>query len=235
MFPLDSQRIQSNNMNNSSQPYNTVIADSQFLITESLKIFIDQQANYHLVGIAESYNQLQELLTEHKVDLLITDFGTFDYPSIHSIEELMNKHAKMRLLILTNQISKHDFNELTLAGIKNIIYKTADSSELEMAIETTMRGRKFYADEVLELIMETPSGKDQPKEIPQLTIAENDIVKLIVQGMTTKEIAAQKHISFHTVMTHRKNIFRKLNVNSSSELIMFAIKAGWIDNIEYYI
>ena len=53
--------------------------------------------------------------------------------------------------------------------------------------------------------------------------------------MTTKEIAAQKHISFHTVMTHRKNIFRKLNVNSSSELIMFAIKAGWIDNIEYYI
>jgi DNA-binding NarL/FixJ family response regulator len=58
---------------------------------------------------------------------------------------------------------------------------------------------------------------------------------MIAEGMTTKQIAASKSISFHTVMTHRKNIFRKLGVNSSSELIMFAIKAGWIDNIEYYI
>lgn len=222
-------------MPNSSHPYKIVIADSQFLITESLKVFIGQQIEYELIGVVESYEELQAILLQEKVDLLITDFGTFDYPSIHTIEELMNKNAEMRILILTNQISKHDFNELTLTGVKNIIYKTADTSELQMALETTIRRRKFYGEEVLELIMEIPAAKEQSKEIPQLTFAENDIVKLIVQGMTTKEIAAQKHISFHTVMTHRKNIFRKLNVNSSSELILFAIKAGWIDNIEYYI
>jgi DNA-binding NarL/FixJ family response regulator len=58
---------------------------------------------------------------------------------------------------------------------------------------------------------------------------------LIANGMTTKEIAQRKNISHHTVSTHRKNIFRKLEVTSASELIMSAIKAGWIDNIEYYI
>jgi len=60
-------------------------------------------------------------------------------------------------------------------------------------------------------------------------------VKLIAEGLTTKEIANRKHLSFHTVNTHRKNIFRKLNVSNTSELIMFAIKSGWIENIEYYI
>jgi DNA-binding CsgD family transcriptional regulator len=69
----------------------------------------------------------------------------------------------------------------------------------------------------------------------QLTATEMEIVKFIAEGMTTKQIAAKKFISFHTVISHRKNIFRKADVNSVSELIIYAIKAGWIDNIEYYI
>lgn len=77
--------------------------------------------------------------------------------------------------------------------------------------------------------------KANGEETHHLTTTETEVVKLIAEGKTTKEIAAQKNISFHTVMTHRKNIFRKLGVNSSSELIMYAIRAGWIDNIEYYI
>jgi DNA-binding CsgD family transcriptional regulator len=69
----------------------------------------------------------------------------------------------------------------------------------------------------------------------RLTASEIEIVKLIASGLTAKEIALKRHISFHTVNTHRKNIFRKLGVSNSSELIMLAIKSGWIDNIEYYI
>lgn len=222
-------------MTNTPQPYKIAIADSQFLITESLKQFIQQQPNYQLVATVQTHRQLINLLTNSQIDLLITDFGTVDYPSIHTIQELINQQKNMRILILTNQILKHDFNELTLAGVKNIIYKTADAPELQMALQSTLHNRKFYCQEVLELIIDIPNPKNQTEKIPQLTSTETDIVKLIAQGMTTKEIAAQKHISFHTVMTHRKNIFRKLNVNNSSELIMLAIKAGWIDNIEYYI
>ena len=69
----------------------------------------------------------------------------------------------------------------------------------------------------------------------QLTASETEIVRLIAQGMTTKEIAAQKFLSFHTVMTHRRNILRKLGVSNASELIMYAVSSGIIDTIEYNI
>ena len=68
-----------------------------------------------------------------------------------------------------------------------------------------------------------------------MTVSEIEIVKMIANGLTTKEIASKRNISHHTVNTHRKNIFRKLEVTNASELIILAIKSGWIDNIEYYI
>ena len=83
--------------------------------------------------------------------------------------------------------------------------------------------------------MEAPASKYALEEPKNLTASEIEIVKLIADGKTTKEIAAHKSISIHTVNTHRKNIFRKLGVTNVSELIIQAIKAGWINNIEYFI
>ena len=69
----------------------------------------------------------------------------------------------------------------------------------------------------------------------ELTATETEIVRLITQGFTTKEIADKRNLSFHTVITHRKNIFRKLNINSTSELMIYAMRSGIIDSLEYYI
>lgn len=214
---------------------NIIIADTQYLITKSLKIFLEKDKKFNLLEISNSYSQLIHTLDNNSINLLITDIATFDYPKIHSLEEIKNNFPHLKILILTNQIIKSDFNELNLIGIKNIIYKTIDKSELSIAIQTTLLGKKYYSDEVFELLLEEQIQSKTDKEPSLLTITENEIVKLIAEGLTTKEIAAEKHISFHTVMTHRKNIFRKLNVNSSSELILYAIKSGWIDNIEYFI
>ncbi len=214
---------------------NIIIADTQYLITESLKIFLDKDEKFNLIEISNSYSQLIHTLDNNSISLLITDIATFDYPKIHSLEEIKNNYPNLKILILTNQLIKSDFNELNLIGIKNIIYKTIDKAELSIAIQTTLIGKKYYSDEVFELLLEEEVKTNNIKGTAQLTVTENEIVKLIAEGLTTKEIAAEKHISFHTVMTHRKNIFRKLNVNSSSELILYAIKSGWIDNIEYFI
>jgi DNA-binding NarL/FixJ family response regulator len=98
-----------------------------------------------------------------------------------------------------------------------------------------MKSKKYYSEEILDLIFELKEPKADPEKPAHLTSTEMEIVRLISGGMTTKEIANLKNISFHTVNTHRKNIFKKLGVTNASELIMLAIKAGWIDNIEYYI
>lgn len=130
---------------------------------------------------------------------------------------------------------KSELHELNLLGITNIILKTASREEIIEAVYATINGKKYYSSELLDVLLEVTEKKKHLKKTVRLTNSENEIVRLISEGFTTKEIAAQKFISFHTVMTHRKNIFKKLGVTRVSELIMYSIKAGWINGIEYYI
>lgn len=220
---------------NTNKIENVIIADSQYLIVEALKSLIGIDERYFLAGIADTQNDLYKLLDNTKSGLLITDFSNIDYDGLDGLKNIREKYPNISILILTNTITKTEFAGLTKVGIKNIIYKSADKEEIFNAIESTLKGRKYYSDEILDLFLDLNENRyaiDDPKH---LTSSEIEIVKLIADGLTTKEIAARRNISYHTVNTHRKNIFRKVEVSNASELTMHAIKSGWIENIEYYI
>lgn len=212
-----------------------IIADSQYLVVEALKSLIGNDERFILAGVADTQNDLYLLLENTKSGLLITDFSTTDYDGLDDLKNIREKFPLIPILILTNVISKAEFAGLTKVGIKNIIYKTADKEEIFNAIESTLRGKKFYSDEILDLFLDISENKYAVEDPKHLTASEIEIVKLIADGLTTKEIAARRNISYHTVNTHRKNIFRKVEVSNASELTMHAIKSGWINNIEYYI
>lgn len=220
-------------MNNSSKKI--VIADTQFLVVETLKTILSADERFFITSIVNSQTELIKVLENELCGLLITDFSLFDYDSIDDLRRIKIKFPNISVLILTNSISKAEFSELSRIGIKNIIYKTAERNEIISAVDAALRGKKYYADEILDLILELGENKAVPEEPTHLTSSEIEIVRFIAGGLTTKEIATQKNISFHTVNTHRKNIFRKMGVSNASELIMQAIRAGWIDNIEYFI
>ncbi len=222
-------------MNLENHTTNVLIADSQFLIVEALKSFFREEQKFSVFGVVESKFQLGKALEEMDRGILIIDFWSIDFAEIEDIKSFAPKFPNTQILILTNSISKLEFIELTKAGFKNIIYKTADRDELISALESTLKGKKYYSSLLLDMILEMNSGKQTIEEPKNLTLSEIEIVKLIAKGLTTKDIAQHKNISFHTVNTHRKNIFRKMGVSNVSELVMFAIKQGWIDNIEYYI
>jgi len=221
------------NIENSSTK--VLIADSQFLITEALNSFFDEEKRFSVFGIVETRVQLEKALLEMGHGVLVIDFWSIGFIEINDIKLFPSRFPSIQILILTNSISKPDFIEFTKAGYKNIILKTADRSELISALESTLKGKKYYCSLLLDMILEMNSAKQSISESKTLTSSEIEIVKLIASGLTTKEIALRKSISFHTVNTHRKNIFRKMGVSNVSELVMFAIKQGWIDNIEYYI
>lgn len=220
-------------MNNSSTKI--VIADTQFLVVETLKTILSADERFFIGGIVNSQIELIKVLENEHCGLLIIDFSLFDFDSIDDLHQIKLKFPNISILILTNSISKTEFSELSKIGVKNIIYKTAERDEIFSAVDAALRGKKYYAEEILDLILELGESKVVPEEPTHLTGSEIEIVRLIAGGLTTKEIATQKSISFHTVNTHRKNIFRKMGVSNASELIMQAIRAGWIDNIEYFI
>lgn len=215
--------------------YKIVIADTQFLVVETMKTLLEQCDRFIIADIVGSQLELLKVLENKDCGLLITDVSLFDYDGIDDLRRIKLKFPGLSLLILTNSISKPEFTELSKIGIKNIIYKTAGRDEILSAVDAALKGKKYYGEEILDLIIELGESKPVHEESTHLTSSEIEIVRLIAEGLTTKEIANQKNISFHTVNTHRKNIFRKIGVSNASELIMHAIKAGWIDNIEYYI
>jgi len=214
---------------------NVIIADSQYLVVEAIKSLIGNDERYFLAGVAETQNDLYKLLDNARSGLLITDFSNIDYDGLDDLKKIKEKYPQISVLILTNTISKSEFSGLTKVGIKNIIYKTVDKEELFNAIESTLKGKKFYSDEILDLFLDVSENRYAVEDPKHLTASEIEIVKLIADGLTTKEIAARRNISYHTVNTHRKNIFKKVDVSNASELTMHAIKSGWIENIEYYI
>ncbi len=218
-----------------ADPYKIAIADSQFLITQSLISLIENSNQYVFVGLVEDYSDLNTLLKAKMPDLLITDISLIDSNGLRNLEEVIFQYPRIHILIITNQTNRNELNEFAKIGIKNLIYKTADKEEIFTAMDSALRSKKYYSGEVLDLLMISNPVNNENQESFYLTPAEINIVKLISSGLTTKDIASRVNISFHTVMSHRKNIFRKLNVNSVSELIMYAIRAGLIDNIEYHI
>jgi DNA-binding NarL/FixJ family response regulator len=136
------------------------------------------------------------------------------------------------VLVLSAAISQMQIKDLNKAGIRNVSLKTDDREDLLQAVDAALKGKQHYSCNVLDILLKKNDAIDLAGP---LTKSEIDIVRQIASGLTTKEIAVKKQISFHTVMTHRKNIFRKLGISSSSELVLHAIKTGLIENIEFHI
>lgn len=219
----------------SEEPLRVLIADSQFLITESLKIILNVEGSFIVDAVITGKNEVLKALNNNEISILLIDPSFIDLNSISEIKDIKERFPDLKLVVLTNNLSKTELHELNSLGIINIILKTADKEEIFEALHAAVKGKKYYSNELLDILFEENGKKYSGEETGQLTPSEMEIIRLISEGLTTKEIATRKYISFHTVISHRKNIFRKLGVSSVSELLMFAIKSGWINMIEYHI
>jgi DNA-binding NarL/FixJ family response regulator len=211
-----------------------LIADSQYLISRSLAELLSEKNQFIVKEIVTSRKDLERSVKEGRLSLLIIDLNHFDFEGLSDLWNVIGS-GTTPVLVLTNSLTRSELAGLDSIGIKNILFKSSSESEIMTAVDHTLQGKKFYGREVMEILLEKGEWKKVTQENISLTAAEIEIVRLIAEGMTTKEIASRKNVSFHTIMTHRKNIFRKARVNNASELVMFAIRAGIIDTIEYQI
>jgi DNA-binding NarL/FixJ family response regulator len=223
-------------MANNIKSKNIIIADSQYLICESLRIILQQELHYIVNRVVTNKENLIDALTNEVFSILIVDYAQIDFDGLYDLKKIKTEYPNLFILILTNSVSKRELMELNNIGIKNILLKTVGKDELISAITATLSDKKYYSEEILETLFESNTIKKTPDDIEKtLTSSEIEIIRLIGEGLTTKDIASRKFISFHTVLTHRKNILRKLGLSNASELIMYAIKVGIIDIIEYHI
>lgn len=215
---------------------NVILADNQSLTRIGIATVLSNYFNGNIT-IVEARNK-QELLEKIKMsrpDVIILDFELFNFSDVGEVAEIKKLSPESGLLIVTDNQSQEELYKLLDGGITNFIFKSCEEQELIDAFNAALNGRKYFCSEVLDLLLERKSATRQLQDTGKLTAAEIEIVRHISQGLTTKEIALQRHLSFHTIITHRKNIFRKLGISNASELLMYAMRTGIIDSTEYYI
>jgi DNA-binding NarL/FixJ family response regulator len=215
---------------------NIILADNQSLTRIGIVTALSSYFNGNImVEEVSNKKELFERLDIFRPDAVILDYQLFNFDHIGEIAEIRKSAPGIGLLIITDNQNPDDLYKVLDCGVTNFIFKSCEEQELIEAFKAALAGKKYFCGEVLDLLLERKSTTRQIQDPGKLTAAEIEIVKMIAQGLTTKEIALQRHLSFHTIITHRKNIFRKLNISNTSELLMYAMRAGIIDSTEYYI
>ena len=117
----------------------------------------------------------------------------------------------------------------------SVLLKDSSLDEIKSCIREVLRANRFICNRIGNMLLDSPKTVEKQPLQDVLTATEKEILKEIAMGKTTREIATQRFVSVHTIMTHRKNIFRKLEVNNVHEATKFAMRSGLVDMAEYYI
>ena len=187
----------------------------------------------------EQFENKEKLFSRLRVkqpDVLIINLDLLDSAIIIKIDELRNLAPDTKVLVLTENHSPDRVRKILDSGITNCIVKYCEKQELVEAVNATYNNRKYLCSGILDIMLARKAVKPKARFNPGgLTNAEVEVVKMMAMGLSSKEIAEKKKVSIHTIITHRKNIFRKLAINNSSELMLYAMHSGFIDLIEYSI
>jgi DNA-binding NarL/FixJ family response regulator len=217
---------------------NIFIADNQSFTRAGVVAILSEYYNSRL--LVEQIDNKEDLFRRLPVvqpHLLVIDFDLFNFDAIGELSEIKKIVPGIGILIVTNNKLADDILSVLDYGITNYITKSCAKEELIEAVNATVNNRKYFSSDILDVLLarKAATRKAAKPHNGQITSTEQEIIRLIAQGFTTKEIAAARKLSYHTIITHRKNIFRKLSICNSSELILYAMRSGIIDTTEYYI
>jgi DNA-binding NarL/FixJ family response regulator len=218
---------------------NVLFADFQALTREGIKAVICR--NYPDATFSEVYSRPDFLskIKSGEFDLAIVDPVSFDDFDFSDIALSRAQKQKTAYFVFTSILSPEFMTKALDYNVDAFLTKDCDVSEFSKAVDLIRNGKKYYCPELSEFLYKLHAREKQNEASNSkkhlLTAKEEEIVRLIGEGLSAKEIADKLFISVHTSNTHRKNIYRKCNVRNASELVMFAVKTGIIEKIEYYI
>lgn len=203
------------------------IADRTFSSRKGLRAILQENESLECVAAVSDIKALLLTLKESLAELLIIHYCCKVCFSVSGISEIKTRYPKLKILVISHEKSPAEIRKLIDIGIANCIFSDCSEKEIIQAVEACIKGSTSFPEQIITAVLEKDSTKDSIGDI-MLTQRENEIIKLIAQGLSGKEIAEKLFLSYHTIGTHRKNIFQKLDIKSSAELILYALRVGLI-------
>ncbi len=211
------------------KPLRILIADDHELVRKGLRAVLDTQPGWSPCGEAVNGRQAIELARQLKPDVIIMDITMPELNGLEATRQILKSHPKIEILILTEVTSERLVAEVLAAGARGYIMKGDTIHLLVDAIEAIAQHKPFFTGAASEVVLNGFLKPDQQPvhqagTHPRLTTREREIVQLLAEGRSNKEVAVALTLSVKTVDAHRANIMHKLNIHSVTELVRYAIR-----------
>ena len=212
--------------------YGIILADDHPLLRQGLIKILQENAAFKVLGEAGDGMELLRLLPKAKPDLVIIDVSMPNLRGIEAIPKIKALHPPVKILVLTMHGDKEYLTQAIAAGADGYLLKEDADSELFNAIATIRQNKMYISPLLADLTRqdwaERCRMKDKPFTARTLTPREREIIKLIADGKSSKEIADILFISFRTAERHRANIMGKFGLKKTADLVKFAIEKGYV-------
>lgn len=212
-----------------------IIADNQDITRAGLYKYIAELFNEE-AAVSEATDKkglISSLMDCNGRAVIILDYTLFDLNGVESLLIITRRFPSAHWILFSNELSDNLIRRLSVEKHISMILKENPKEEICAALKYARKGEQFFCHQITNQLLTFSANKEKGYNV--LTGTETDILKLIAQGKSAKEIAALRTSSIHTIITHKKNIFRKLEVNNVYEATQYAIRAGLVEMVEYYI
>lgn len=203
-----------------------LLADDHPIVRQGLKVLLEREG-FTVVGEASDGREAVRLTKECGPDIALLDLTMPMLNGIDAGRAILQTSPKTRIILLTMHAEDHHVLEALRAGFKGYVLKTKAAEELVQAIQEVSRGKLYLTPGVSEVVVQAYLAKSELPPEP-LSLREREVLQLIAEGKTTKEVAVVLGISAKTAESHRTRIMGKLNIHETASLVRYAIRRGLI-------
>ncbi|MBV9268555.1 MAG: response regulator transcription factor [Acidobacteriaceae bacterium] len=205
-----------------------VLADDHTIVRQGLKLILSGQQDFEVVGEAGNGREAVELVQRLRPDVVVMDVAMPELNGIEATRRMVEANPRLKILVLSMHKEAVYVREILRAGARGYILKDAIDTELLNAVRSVARGDGYISPAVSGALL-NDYRKDVTDPADLLSNREREVLQLIAEGRTNKEIANRLNLSVYTVDSHRGKIMEKLNLHSTGELVRFAMKHGLVD------
>ena len=207
-----------------------LIADDHEVVRRGLCTLLQTHEGWEICGEAKDGREAVEMAKQMKPDVVILDVGMPNLNGLAATRQLLQQNPQQRVIVLTITDSDEVIREALDAGARGFVLKSDAARDLVSAVDALQRNRMFFTPRVNDMVLagfldkgHIPSNGEAPR-LPKLTRREHEVVQLLAEGKSSKEVATLLNLSTKTAETHRSNIMRKLGFHSIRDIVVYAIK-----------
>jgi DNA-binding NarL/FixJ family response regulator len=206
-----------------------LIADDHEVARKGIRSILESHAGWEVCSEAGDGREAVELASQSKPDVLLLDIGMPNLNGLDAARQILALLPEARILILTIHDSEQVVREVLAAGARGFLLKSDAGRDLVAAVEALQNRRTFFTSKVAQMMLDgylRPREERDSYEQHVLTPREREVIQLVAEGKTTKEIATTLSLSVKTAETHRTNLMRKLDLHSIADLTLYAVRNG---------